>query len=134
MTTNQTLISPDPYADNIKYTPIPVSTRTISWIDVATAAWGDEWAQPDHDIYVFSNGASYDSTDQGLTGVYGVVGEDGPDFLLYNDQYPDMRNQMFGSEGFNGVDQYGNNWEVEVLEGNNVPDNSPPGPTNPPGL
>lgn len=47
-----------------------VSTRTISWMDLVTRAWGSEWRAPDHNIYKFSNGRGFDSTDQTDNGFY----------------------------------------------------------------
>lgn len=48
----------------------PPSTRTVSWLDMATRAWGAEWRAPDHGVYEFSNGRKFDSTDMGNTGLY----------------------------------------------------------------
>jgi len=48
----------------------PVSTRSISWLDLVTRQWGTEWRAPDHDIYKFSNGRGFDSTDQTDNGFY----------------------------------------------------------------
>lgn len=50
-----------------------VSTRNFNWLDLARRAWGAEFNAPDHGIYEFSNGRKYDSTDKGLTGIYGVL-------------------------------------------------------------
>jgi len=47
-----------------------VTTRQISFRDQVVRSWGDQWAAPDHKIYEFSNGRSFDSTDQGSTGIY----------------------------------------------------------------
>ena len=52
-------------------------------------AWGSEWSAPDPGAYNFSNGRKYDSTDRGLTGIYGVLGN--TLLLLDGSQYPDMR-------------------------------------------
>ena len=54
-------------ADNLGY---QVTTRNYSWLSFVTVAWGDEFHQPDHGIYQFSNGRKFDSTDQYSTGVY----------------------------------------------------------------
>ena len=48
----------------------PVTTRSISWLDLVTRAWGSEWRAPDHDIYKFANGRGFDSTDQTTNGFY----------------------------------------------------------------
>ena len=48
-----------------------VTTRNISWLDLATRAWGSEFRAPDKGIYEWSNGRKFDSTDQGNTGIYG---------------------------------------------------------------
>jgi hypothetical protein len=47
-----------------------VSTRTLSWKEMVIRQWGSEYAAPDHRIYNFSNGRSFDSTDLGTTGTY----------------------------------------------------------------
>jgi len=66
----------------------PVTTRTLSWNDMCMRAWGSEWNSPDHNVYQFSGGRMFDSTDQGKTGVYGVPVYGG--LSLPNTQYPDM--------------------------------------------
>lgn len=48
----------------------PVTTRTFSWKDMVIRQWGSEYAAPDHRIYNWSNGRSFDSTDLGTTGIY----------------------------------------------------------------
>lgn len=51
---------------------MPVTTRTISFLDLAQRAWGSEFNAPDHDIYVFGQGArKFDSTDKSDEGIYG---------------------------------------------------------------
>jgi hypothetical protein len=47
-----------------------VVARNISWLDLCTRAWGGEWNAPDHNIYQFSSGRNYDSTDLNNTGIY----------------------------------------------------------------
>lgn len=47
-----------------------VTTRNISWMDLCMRAWGTEWAAPDHNVYEFSSGRRYDSTDRNNTGIY----------------------------------------------------------------
>jgi hypothetical protein len=49
-----------------------VTTRTTSWLDLATRAWGAEFRAPDPGIYEFSNGRKFDSTDQSYEGIYGT--------------------------------------------------------------
>jgi hypothetical protein len=48
----------------------PVTTRTFSWKEMVIRQWGSEFAAPDHRIYNWSNGRSFDSTDLGTTGIY----------------------------------------------------------------
>lgn len=55
-----------------------VTTRNTSWLDMSMRAWGSEFHAPDHGIYQFSSGRRFDSTDKGLTGLYGV---DAPESL-----------------------------------------------------
>lgn len=52
---------------NISYR---VTFRQVSFRDMVIREWGDEWAQNDHDIYEWSNGRTFDSTDKGTTGIY----------------------------------------------------------------
>lgn len=65
-----------------------VVSRDTSWNDLVQRAWGSEFNAPDHNIYKFNNGRGYDSTDRGLTGIYGVVGDN---MIYLNNRYPDMR-------------------------------------------
>ena len=51
-----------------------VTSRPISWLDLSMRSWGSEFHAPDHQIYQFSNGRSFDSSDIGKTGIYGVSG------------------------------------------------------------
>jgi hypothetical protein len=48
----------------------PVTTRTFSWLEMCSRAWGSEFRAPDHRIYQFSGGNNKDSTDLGTTGIY----------------------------------------------------------------
>lgn len=65
-----------------------VTTRQIDWSAQARTAWGSEWSAPDHGAYEFSNGRKFDSTDRGVTGIYGVSGIN---YLMVGDgRYPDM--------------------------------------------
>lgn len=48
----------------------PVTSRQFSWKEMVIRQWGSEYAAPDHRIYNFSNGRSFDSTDLGTTGIY----------------------------------------------------------------
>lgn len=49
-----------------------VSVRDLNWQQLVQRAWGAEYVAPDHGAYEFSNGRKWDSTDRGLTGLYGV--------------------------------------------------------------
>jgi hypothetical protein len=53
-----------------------VTSRTFSWNEMARRAWGSEFSAPDHAIYRWSNGRSFDSTDMGETGIYEKANED----------------------------------------------------------
>ena len=48
----------------------PVTSRQFSFKEMVIRQWGSEFAAPDHGIYRFSNGRSFDSTDLGTTGIY----------------------------------------------------------------
>lgn len=114
-----------------------VSTRSLNWLSLVEDAWGSEFLQPDKGMYQFSNGRSYDSTDRGLTGLYGVVGDD---VLLFDGtQYPDMRDGMFQENGsgvplgsqlggfgqFNEVTRGGQGSSNEVATGSFPPNTLP---------
>ena len=73
-----------------------VTTRVINWGDMVRRAWGSEFFQPDPGTYEFT-GRRFDSTDRGLTGLYGVSG----DVLLVLDgqPYPDMRDGVLAGVG-----------------------------------
>jgi hypothetical protein len=66
-----------------------VSTRVTSWADLAHRAWGSDFYIPDPDIYRFSNGRGFLSTDKFKTGIYGVDVSD--PLVLDGQPYPDMR-------------------------------------------
>lgn len=74
-----------------------VTTRTVSWESMVVKAWGGEWAAPDHGIYEFSNKRRFDSTDRGITGIYGIEGDHV--LLLDGTQYPDMRDSLIIATG-----------------------------------
>lgn len=74
-----------------------VKTRVTNWLDLAMRAWGSEFHAPDHGVYEFSNGRKFDSTDKGLTGLYGVDVEDV--LVLSGMPYPDMRDGLFTNDG-----------------------------------
>jgi hypothetical protein len=74
-----------------------VTTRTISWLDNVERAWGSEFRAPDHNIYKFSNGVGFDSTDKNKTGIYGIVGD--TVLLIAGTRYPDMRDGIIFAEG-----------------------------------
>jgi len=84
-------------ASNLNNLGPDVSTRQTSWLDLVTRAWGSEFRAPDHGSYEFGSGRKFDSTDTGLTGLYGVPG----DALLLVDglPYPDMRDGLTMSVG-----------------------------------
>jgi hypothetical protein len=48
----------------------PVTSRQFSWKEMVIRQWGSEYAAPDHRVYQFSNGRSFDSTDLYTTGIY----------------------------------------------------------------
>lgn len=80
-----------------------VSTRQTNYGDLVRRAWGEEYYAPDHNIYKFSNGRCFDSTDKGLTGLYGVTVTpplefDRPDPRL-TISYPDMDFSITTSDG-----------------------------------
>lgn len=65
-----------------------VTSRNVDWGEMCRRAWGSEFNAPDRGIYEFSHGRLFDSTDRGLTGIYGVSGIN---YLMVGDgQYPDM--------------------------------------------
>jgi len=49
------------------------TTRDFNWLELVTQSWQDQYYAPDHDIYRWSNGRGFDSTDKGFTGLYGVI-------------------------------------------------------------
>jgi hypothetical protein len=59
-----------PAALSINNLGYPVTSRSFQFRSFAVLAWGDEWDQPDHDIYTFPFDRDFDSTDQYTTGVY----------------------------------------------------------------
>jgi len=65
-----------PVAVNPNNLGAPVVTRNILITDLVIRAWGAEWNAPDHNVYQFSNGRMFDSTDRGNTGLYngGTIG------------------------------------------------------------
>jgi len=70
-----------PLAVNINNLGNNTVTREFLWHDLAMRAWGSEWQAPDHNVYQFSNGRGFDSTDRNSNGFYnGGVVTDG--FLL----------------------------------------------------
>ena len=66
----------------------PVTTRQLTWLQLAMQAWGSEFNAPDHGIYEFSNGRKWDSTDKNTTGIYNDFYY--LDLMIDNAQYPDM--------------------------------------------
>lgn len=47
-----------------------VTTRQFSLLEMVSREWGSSFRAPDHRIYNFSHGRSFDSTDIGVTGIY----------------------------------------------------------------
>jgi hypothetical protein len=47
-----------------------VTYRNYSLEELVSRAWGSSFKAPDHRIYNFSNGRSFDGTDLGTTGFY----------------------------------------------------------------
>jgi hypothetical protein len=83
-----------------------VSTRSIDWLSMAMRAWGSEYHAPDHGIYEFGSNRKFDSTDNGVTGLYGI---DAPEIILLDGtQYPDMRDGFIDSFGV-WINGYANN-------------------------
>jgi hypothetical protein len=109
-----------------------VSTKTISWLDQVMKAWGSEFHAPDHRIYQFGGGNNKDSTDMGLTGIYGV---DAPEVMLLDGtKYPDMRDGIVDSFGVfaNGYANNGFGDYKEVAVEDNTPSRSSNLPYIPP--
>lgn len=81
---------------NIEY---KVTFRSISWMDRVIRAWGEEWAENDHDIYEWQNDRDFDSTDKGTTGIYGktFVSTDG---IILENHYPDAPAHLLQANGF----------------------------------
>jgi hypothetical protein len=78
-----------------------VSTRDYNWLEMCQSAWGSEFYAPDHAIYRWGNGREFDSSDKGLTGIYGVQVTDD---LWIDDNYPDMRTALTDGVEDIGVD------------------------------
>lgn len=76
-----------------------VTSRDYNWLDMVTRAWGSEFRAPDHGIYDMGNGRKFDSTDKGLTGIYGVNAEDDKRIVAYDARYPDMRDGFYKNLG-----------------------------------
>ena len=110
-----------------------VKTRVTNWLDLAMRAWGSEFHAPDHGIYEFSNGRKWDSTDKGLTGIYGV---DAPELLVLNGMpYPDMRDGLFQNDGLPTLGQelpFGFYNEIAIDGGDRADINSPYSSYSPP--
>lgn len=75
-------------ANNLGNLGHKVSTRELNWLDMCMRAWGAEFNAPDHAAYEWSNGRRFDSTDRGLTGIYGI--ESGTYLDKDYSNYPDM--------------------------------------------
>lgn len=48
----------------------PVTSRTFSWKEMVIRQWGAEYSAPDRDVYKFSGGRGFASTDTYTTGIY----------------------------------------------------------------
>jgi hypothetical protein len=76
-----------------------VSTRQLNWQQLVEQAWGAEFTAPDHGAYEWSNGRKFDSTDRGLTGLYGVDVTPPWEFDEYNmPRVPDMDTTLMVSD------------------------------------
>ena len=73
-----------------------VTSRQTDWNSLVQRAWGTEFNAPDHEMYVFGS-RKFDSTDKGVTGIYGVHGDNL--LLLSGTQYPDMRDGLIMGQG-----------------------------------
>lgn len=69
----------EPAANSINNLGYQVTSRDFNFKSFAVLAWGDEWGQPDHDIYQWPYDRDFDSTDQYTTGIYsrGLSSTDG---------------------------------------------------------
>ncbi len=84
-----------------------VTTRQTDWMSLVEKAWGSEFRAPDHKIYTFGS-RSYDSTDKGTTGIYGVQGDNV--LLISGSQYPDMRDGLLQGFGPTPAGAYDNGY------------------------
>ena len=64
-------LTPAQQLQRLKNLGNPVVTRNVSWLDLVTRAWGGEYRAPDKRMYEWSNGRTFDSTDQTNSGIYG---------------------------------------------------------------
>lgn len=81
---------------NISY---KVTFRPVSYLDMVIRSWGEEWAENDHDIYEWSNGRMFDSTDKGITGIYGP-GFVTTDSIILQNHYLDAPAHLMQANGF----------------------------------
>jgi hypothetical protein len=77
-----------------------VTSREFTWYSLVLQAWGSEFSAPDHGAYEFSTGIKKDSTDRGLTGLYGVIVSPPLEFdNTSTPQTPDMDQSLEASSG-----------------------------------
>jgi hypothetical protein len=77
-----------PAANAINNLGYQVTSRSFNFKSFAVLSWGDEWGQPDHNIYEMPYDRGFDSTDQYTTGLYGR-GIEPDDYLVADSFYPD---------------------------------------------
>jgi len=101
---------------NIDY---KVTYRVVTQRDLVIRSWGEEWAENDHDIYEWANGRDFDSTDKGITGIYGKT----PvvlDAVILQNHYPDAPAHLVQQ----GVDNEGRatKWKIRFQQSPRVLD------------
>ena len=107
---------PRTFLPNISY---KVTYRTVTQRDLAIRAWGEEWSEDDHDIYEWSNGREFDSTDRGNTGIYDFGTTVLDSFILQN-FYLDAPAHLVQQ----GVDMQGRatKWKIRFQQASRVVD------------
>ncbi len=90
------MANPPKSLPNISY---KVTYREVTQRDLAIRAWGEGWAENDHDIYEWPNGRMFDSTDKGINGIYGQVMVVVDSIILQN-SYPDAPAHLLQQNGF----------------------------------
>jgi hypothetical protein len=91
------------FLPNISY---KVTYRNVVWRDQVIRAWGETWAENDHDIYEWPNGRDFDSSDKGITGIYyrTFVSTEG---LILQNFYLDAPAHLVQQNGFKILIQQG---------------------------